>query len=411
MKKIQQTSSIYSKDLQVKLLSNRKEILGFTLLLIVILATSLSVLYNNYLQFSEFSSRIDEVRVLNQYQKNGKTVFKLQDSDGYTFYSSTENRYKDLKGFSVEAKISIRDELTFLDYLKGGYHSTDFLRVSGDREYRFTLLKKVISEHSDQQIGELYGAIFLSTPISFGLREDLSRLGVSHLAVLSGFHIGVITAVLFFILRLIYSPIHNRYFPYRNGYRDIVAVTVIAIVSYLLFIDTPPSFLRAVAMFLIGAFLYDRNIIKANFETLLYASLLLLALFPKLLFSVGFWFSVSGVYYIFLYLKIFGNQKWYYQVAGVNIWVFFAMIPVTHSIFGDFYTTQLLSPIWTASFIAVYILMMVSYFSPFPELIDPVLRAFLNIESGEGSSFTLSTPLLIAYISVSLLLLKVKPIR
>ena len=405
------TSSLYSKDLQVALLSNSKERVIFLITVLSIFLLTLSLEYQNYKEFSHFSSNLGVFRVLNHYEKEDYSVLKLETKNGYSFYTTSKDRFINLKGYRVKAEIFIKDEFYFLDYLKGSFHKSEVLALESELEYRFTLQNLIMEQHSSKMLGELYSTILFATPIGNELREHLSRLGVSHLAVLSGFHISFITAILFFLLRVIYSPIHRRFFPYRNSYRDIVVVTGTFIFSYLIFIDSPPSFLRAVAMFLIGAILFDRNLLKANFETLLYASILLIALFPKLIFAVGFWFSVAGVFYIFLFLKLFKSLNAVWQIIFINFWVFLAMLPITHSIFSEFYFSQLLSPLWTILFIAIYPAMIIVTLSPYPELIDPIFESFFSIESGELYSFDVSTLWLTIYIAFSLSLLKVDEVK
>jgi competence protein ComEC len=177
-------------------------------------------------------------------------------------------------------------------------------------------------------------------------------------------------------------------------------VTSLSIVGYLLFIDSPPSFLRAVTMFIVGFILFDRNLLKADFQTLIYASILLLSIFPSLFFSVGFWFSVAGVFYIFLFLQIANYLKLHFliQMVALNIWVFSAMLPITHSIFPEFYLTQLYSPIWTILFSFIYPLMILLHLVQFPTLFDDILKLFFSIESGEVYNFQTPIYFLILYI-------------
>ena len=87
------------------------------------------------------------------------------------------------------------------------------------------------------------------------------------------------------------------------------------------------------------------------------------------------------------------------------------MLPITHSIFSEFYFSQLLSPLWTILFIAIYPAMIIVTLSPYPELIDPIFESFFSIESGELYSFDVSTLWLTIYIAFSLSLLKVDEVK
>ena len=255
--------------------------------------------------------------------------------------------------------------------------------------------------HQNQKVSALYSALFFATPISKELREDLSRLGVSHLAVLSGFHVSFIIGIIFLISTLTYRYIHRFFFPYRNFFRDTVLFSIIIISGYLIFLGTPSSFLRAVTMFVIGFWIFDRNFLKARFEVLILAVIILIALQPALLFSVGFWFSVSGVFYILLYMKYFRFGV-ILDLLLVNLWVFIAMIPIVHYIFPDFYFLQLLSPIWTILFSIFYPLSGLIHILGFGTLFDSFLIEFLSLNIGEKYQFLTPNWFLILYILISI---------
>ena len=54
-------------------------------------------------------------------------------------------------------------------------------------------------------IKELFNALFLATPINKSLRDKCVDFGVSHLIALSGFHLGVLSFVLYWVVYLFYK--------------------------------------------------------------------------------------------------------------------------------------------------------------------------------------------------------------
>ena len=58
-------------------------------------------------------------------------------------------------------------------------------------------------------------------------------------------------------------------------------------------------------MLLVGFILYDRGIEIISMQTLFVSVVLLIVFFPRLFFALGFWLSVAGVFYIFLFLLYF----------------------------------------------------------------------------------------------------------
>lgn len=74
-------------------------------------------------------------------------------------------------------------------------------------------------------------------------------------------------------------------------------------------------------------YLLCKNIKIINFVTLFCSTLLCISLYPRLLFSIGFLFSILGVFYIFLYMHHFANKfNNLINIILLNIWTFFAMV-------------------------------------------------------------------------------------
>jgi len=159
---------------------------------------------------------------------------------------------------------------------------------------------------------------------------------------------------------------------------------------YVWLLDFTPSLIRSFVMMAFAFFLFHRHIRILSFEVLLVAVLFILALKPPLLFSIGFWFSVSGVFYIYLFLHYFkGWNKWFIFVF-INVWVYFAMIPVVHFIFADFSFWQLLSPLLSIGFGVFYPLEMLLHLVGFGGLLDGMLEKLFAIK---GEMIELKTPL------------------
>lgn len=94
-------------------------------------------------------------------------------------------------------------------------------------------------------IRELFNALFLAIPVSSQLRDIITAYGIAHVVALSGFHIVVLSFIIYWILYFPYSFLQNRYFPYRNRRFDILLITMAILFYYLLLTDIVPSLLRA----------------------------------------------------------------------------------------------------------------------------------------------------------------------
>lgn len=259
----------------------------------------------------------------------------------------------------------------------------------------------IYSQHINDDISSLYSALFLAINVNEQIRQLCSNFGISHLVAISGFHLGVISFVLYFLISLLYSPIHQKYFPYRNKRFDLLIVISIILFSYLLFVDLVPSLLRSFVMFIFGLFLLRNNIKILSFETLLIIVLIIIALFPKLLFSISLWFSVAGVFYIYLFLHYFKNLNKYFQFILFNFWIYFAMNPIVHYFFGTTSLEQLYSPIITLIFTLFYPLAAALHILNIGNLLDSLLELLLSYEVQTKEVFT-PLWLFISYIIISL---------
>ena len=225
---------------------------------------------------------------------------------------------------------------------------------------------------------------------------------VFHLVAISGFHLGVLSALLFFLFKYPYKFFQNRYFPYRSYKRDSFVAISLVLLSYLLFLDSPPSLLRAFAMLIIGFILYDRGIKIISMLTLLLTVVLLISFFPRLFLSIGFWLSVSGVFYIFLFLIHFKELSKVWQFVLIPFWVYLLMLPYSIIIFGNFSIYHPLSILWTSIFTLFYPLSICLHLINQGDLLDRTLQSLLRLNTGE-IKISLDWMWLVAQIALSLI--------
>ena len=215
-------------------------------------------------------------------------------------------------------------------------------------------------------------------------------LGVSHLLAISGFHLGVLSFILFALLSLPYMQLQKHFFPYRHRNRDLFLLVALILGGYLLFLGDVASLLRAYAMLIVGYVLHDRGVKVVSMQTLFVTLILLLSLWPRLFFSMGFWLSVSGVYFIFLYLRYFSELPKHITFFAVPIWVYLMMTPIALVLFGNYSLYHPLSIIWSILFTLFYPLALFLHLIGFGESMDGVLHLFLVSElDGRHFAFAL----------------------
>jgi len=365
---------------------------------------SLSLLfeYSRYQDLKAFDTAEIEATVLNHYlkTKNAKTysVLKLH-AFGKSFYTTASKDLKNLRGRTVLVRIWTK-RLSFLEYLRGFYVHSVLLLVKPELEQNFRLGKYIAKQHENVLMQELYAALFAATPMHPELRDKLSASGTSHLLAISGFHLGVLSLIVLGILSGPYRFFQGRYFPYRHGHRDLFIITGFVMLAYLLFLGWIPSLLRAFVMMVVGYVLYDRGIKVISMQTLGVSVLLLLALWPTLLFSLGFWLSVSGVYYIFLFLKYFTDLKRWQIGVGIAIWVYMMMLPISLYLFETFSLWHPLSTVWSLLFFPFYVISLILHVIGLGGLFDEVIMS--GFHQIQAHKVTLPLSFLALHVTLSL---------
>ena len=217
---------------------------------LVLLCLSFGYEFYKFKNILAYSIYKDTFRVINTYQKVSKkgktyTVLKLKNKN-LTLNGIYWEPLHVEKFDEVEA-IFYTKNLTFKKYLQGFYAPLKSLHVV-NRYKKNKFLLYIENQHKSLRAKELYGALFFGLPLSKELREDIAKWGISHLVAISGFHFGIIGAVLFFLLKPIYSFFQDKFFPYRNRGADLAFLVLFLLGIYGYILNFSPSVLRAFVM-------------------------------------------------------------------------------------------------------------------------------------------------------------------
>ena len=365
------------------LFASRREFVIVMGVLALIVLLRLGWEYRSYRQFASQPFVYTHAVILNLYPKerNGKhyTILKLRTDTGRTLYT-TAWRNDLARGDRLYLQLIPGERVGFWDLLKGTYLKSRIKRAEHPPPTVHNRLEAwVAHQHEDAKIASLYNALFWATPIDRSLREPIAALGVSHLVALSGFHLGILWGVLYGVLAWLYRPWHARRFPYRYLLRDVGAVTMVLLAGYVVFVGAPPSLVRSYAMLLAGWLLVLAGLAVVRFSFLAVVALGLLALFPSLLLSLGFWLSVAGVFYIFLLLHYCQDRnKWLVGLVCVPVGIFVLMQPLVHGLFGMTSHWQLLSPMLSLGFTLFYPLALVLHLVGLGGALDGMLNVLLD---------------------------------
>lgn len=353
------------------------------MLLLFIGGGTLGFKYYSYnLLKNQNNPQINAQVLLHYYKNNAKgqsySVLKLK-SDFGVFYTTSKEDLKNLQNREIKLNVIFK-KVSFYEYLKGFYApSFNIILLPYSKNF---LREFILKAHKEKIMGEFYATLFLADSLPKPWRDLAQSYGISHLFAISGFHIGILSGVLFFVLGFFYTPLQKRFFPFRNRHYDIGFLVVLVLLGYYFVLGVSPSYLRALAMAMVVFFLFFRGVELLKIEMLFWCVLVLLAFFPQLIFSVGFYFSSLGVLYIYIFIKFhkvpknrMGKIK--YGIF-LNLSIFFLMGIVVYYFF-PYFSPLSLHGVWiTLVFSLYYPLSLLLHFIGFGDILDSLLLYWLS---------------------------------
>ncbi|GAA9217765.1 ComEC/Rec2 family competence protein [Helicobacter pylori] len=378
-----------------ELLTTPKEYLLCGVILSLLLAINLYLEYLNYqkLDFSKPTSLNAQILLQYPKTKDQKTYFVLKlQSKSMIFYSTIKEPLKNLQYRYAQFFGKIKP-CSFLESLKSCFFQTYSFSLTRKQDSKSHWRHFIDSAHSSALAGNLYRALFIGDSLNKDLRDRANALGINHLLAISGFHLGILSASVYFLFSLFYTPLQKRYFPYRNAFYDIGVLVWVFLLGYLLLLNFLPSFFRAFLMGLLGFLACFFGVRLLSFKLLILACCIAIALLPKLLFSVGFLLSVCGVWYIFLFLKhtqaFFKTSSFLvrsFQVISLSTLVFLNMLIIAHAFFPMFSPYQLFSIPLGLIFVVFFPLSLFLHAVGLGSLLDSILNMPLTIPTISVSS-------------------------
>ncbi|MUV09718.1 ComEC family DNA internalization-related competence protein [Helicobacter pylori] len=357
-------------------------------ILSLLLAFNLYLEYLNYqkLDFSKPTSLNAQILLQYPKTKDQKTYFVLKlQSKGMIFYATIKEPLKNLQYRYAQFFGKIKP-CSFLESLKSCFFQTYSFSLTRKQDFKSHVRHFIDSTHSSALVGNLYRALFIGDSLNKDLRDRANALGINHLLAISGFHLGILSASVYFLFSLFYTPLQKRYFPYRNAFYDMGVLVWVFLLGYLLLLDFLPSFFRAFLMGLLGFLACFFGVRLLSFKLLTLACCIAIALLPKLLFSVGFLLSVCGVWYIFLFLKhtqaFFKTSSFLarsFQVISLSALVFLNMLIIAHAFFPMFSPYQLFSIPLGLIFVVFFPLSLFLHAVGLGSLLDDILSMPLTI--------------------------------
>ncbi|RKO64871.1 competence protein [Campylobacter sp. P255] len=344
--------------------------------------------------------------VLSYYPKSNKKgkkyhVIKLKNSE-FIFYTTS---FKDLnlsQNDTIHLRI-ITKNISFKEYLSKSFFAPSYGWIKSQNKKEKAIVEYFLHQHTNEKIKEFYGALFFAKGISNELRNDVNFYNIAHLIAISGYHLGLLFGFCFFILAPLYAFFHKRYFPYRSLKLDLSIIAFSLLFLYAFLIDFSPSYIRALLMSLFAFYLYSKHIKILSFKFLFLSVAFCVSIFPKLLFSIGFLFSILGVFYIYLYFHHFKSYfSNFTHAVLINIWTFLAMIIPVLYFFPLLSFQQFLAIPLSLAFIVFYPLSLLLHVFSYGNLLDILLLYFFEFKM-PSVNFPISSTYYIVYLVLSLM--------
>ena len=159
---------------------------------------------------------------------------------------------------------------------------------------------------------------------------------------------------------------------------------------YLFFTDFPPSLIRAFVLEAVLFFYAVRLKDIFSLEVLGVSIFLSFLLFGFKIFSIGYFLSVAGVFYIYLFFKYF--KPTFLNSVVLSFYLFVVMFIVSHYFFGYFNFYQFFSPIVSLLFSIFYPISIILHLLGIGGIFDNILLDYFSL----GKDFViLKVPLFI----------------
>jgi competence protein ComEC len=359
----------------------------FFAFLLFILSLSLSFEYYQFSKLKKFDDPLIRAEVIDQEVRvigdTPKTSLKLHLENGSNVRCIMKPNLQELRGREISIELQVA-KVTFLDYMRGFRARGVIYEVYPSLTLKERWYRRIAAMHDDQWMKELYGGLFVATPMSQEFQTLIGAMGLSAALSISGYHFGILSVIAYFFLRTPYRWLQNRYFPYRHGNRDLFWIVAVLLFAYLVILEFNPAMVRSFGMIMVGYWLYDRGIKIVSFQTLLVAVGLLLAFLPKLFFSLSFWFSSFGVLSIFIFIRYYEHWKPWQIFLALNIWCYLVLLPISLAIFGTFSWWHIGSIPINLIFNLYYPTVLALHLTPWGNVLDPYLIKMF--ESGEVKS-------------------------
>ena len=198
--------------------------------------------------------------------------------------------------------------------------------------------------------------------------------GIIHIFSISGMHISILSTIILTILNKIK----------KNKYNILIVITFL--IFYLVLTNYQASIVRSIVFFTLLQIFKLLKIKNSTNDTLLYSIVIILFIYPKFIYNIGFLYS-SIISYTLIYYSNKLNKNYILNLLLVSLISFLASLPIT---VNNNYQINLLSILINLIFVPLvsfilYPLSLLTFILPF---LSPIFEVIIKIT--ENISNTIS---------------------
>lgn len=206
-------------------------------------------------------------------------------------------------------------------------------------------LLDTLQQHTDSSGYALTSAITLGHKASLKgtTKQYFSAAGFSHILAVSGLHVGII----YMVISLLLKPLASAKWAQKVGQ----VVLILLLWGYAFLCGLPPSIVRAVIMFSVGAVGVIFHQTNQSINTVFFTAFAMLVYNPNYLFDMGFQLSFCAVIGILCYVQHQNKGKsqghkvisWIKDMCCISMMAQLSTLPLILYYFGTFPTYFLLT--------------------------------------------------------------------
>ncbi len=273
---------------------------------------------------------------------------------GYTAVFEAEIEPVELVNFNDEINTYyVKNNIKYSVVGKVSAYNTTF--IEGGKPLNQTIKdynKKLLIDNFGETNGNLAYALLYGdrTEVDSNLMDTFKYSGVVHIFAVSGLHISIIVAIIFFILRKL-----------KCNNKLILLISAILLLFYCYLCSYSPSVVRATIMAL--TVLLSKIVFRKNdpLTTLSLSGLIILILSPLSLFNAGFQMTFCSVFGIIIFMDIFKKVKIknklfknMFLLVAVSLSTQIALLPLFAKYYGYYSTWSIFSNLLTLPLFSIF---------------------------------------------------------